>query len=272
MSRLYNILAIIFVVLGLAALVAIGLQFIRPPVVTATPVAALPTLVELPTITPTFTPTFTLTPSLTPTITPSLTNTFTPTATFTLPTVPPTATFTPSYTPSLTPSITPTVPVLPSATITETVAPTLTPLVTDTLVPTATLVPITQQPLGPTPSPFPFTLRDQVVFTQNFTNTAGCLWQGVAGRVFDSNGAEITGLRVHVFGGGIDAFAVTGSNTLYGPSGWEIQLGNAVTTGTFIVELQTSTGTLISPQVQVTFPADCARNVALVSFVQTRPF
>lgn len=272
MSRVYNILTIVLLVLAVGAVAFIGLRFLQPPAVTPTPLAALPTLVELPTITPTETPSPTLTPSLTPTLTPTSTATFTPTATFTLPTVPPTITLTPSLTPSLTPTETPIPSIEPSATITDTLEPTLTPDVTASFTPTATLIAITQQPLPPTPSPFPFTLRDQIVFTQNFTNTAGCLWQGIGGRVFDSNGSDLQGIRVHVFGNGIDAFAVSGSNTLYGPSGWEIQLANTVSASTFIVELQTPTGTLVSPQIQVTFPADCARNVALVNFVQTRPF
>lgn len=272
MSRVYNVLAVIFLLLAVGALIFIAASFNQPPASTPTPIAALPTLVELPSVTPTFTPTYTFTPSFTPTFTLTNTLTFTPTATYTLPTVPPTATFTPSLTASITPSETPIPSVEPSATITETITPSLTPVLTDTPFPSPTLPLITQEPLPPTPSPFPFTLRDQVIFTANFANSAGCLWQGVGGQVFDINGVPLTGIRVHVFGSGVDAFAVSGSNTLYGQSGWEIQLANTVSTNTYLVELQTSTGTLVSPQVQIVFPADCGRNLALVNFVQTRPF
>ncbi len=181
----------------------------------------------------------------------------TPTAT---PLVPPTPTFTPSPTITPTPFIEPTAPATatpaPSGpTATFTLAPTLPPLIT-----------------GPTESPFPFAPRDQVVFTQNFANTAGCNWQGIGGQVFDLNGQPLVNIRVHVFGSGVDLFAVSGSNTLYGVSGWEIQLTNGITTNSYVVELQSAQGTIISPQIAVTFPADCARNLAVVNFVQTRPF
>lgn len=184
--------------------------------------------------------------------------TSTPTAT---PLIPPTVTFTPSPTITPTPFIEPTSPASPTPaqpagpTPTFTPPPTLPPLIT-----------------GPTESPFPFAARDQVIFTQNFANTAGCNWQGVGGQVFDLNGQPLTNIRVHVFGSGVDLFAVSGSNTLYGVSGWEIQLGNSIAANSYIVELQSAQGTIISPQVAITFPADCARNLAVVNFVQTRPF
>lgn len=174
------------------------------------------------------------------------------------PLVPPTLTFTPSPTITPTPFVEPTQPPSPTQagpTATFTPAPTLPPLIT-----------------GPTESPFPFAARDQVVFTQNFANTAGCNWQGVGGQVFDLNGQPLTNIRVHVFGSGVDLFAVSGSNTLYGVSGWEIQLTNGITTNSYVVELQSAQGTIISPQIAITFPADCARNLAVVNFVQTRPF
>jgi hypothetical protein len=178
-----------------------------------------------------------------------------------LPTSAPTVTFTPSATITPTPFIEPTSPASPTRaqpagpTPTFTLPPTLPPLIT-----------------GPTESPFPFAARDQVIFTQNFANTAGCSWQGVGGQVFDLNGQPLTNIRVHVFGSGVDLFAVSGSNTLYGASGWEIQLGNSIAANSYIVELQSAQGTIISPQVAITFPADCARNLAVVNFVQTRPF
>jgi hypothetical protein len=176
------------------------------------------------------------------------------------PTLPPTITLTPSATITSTPFVEPTTP--------PTVAPTSNvPTATGTLA--ATLPPLVS---GPTTSPFPFIARDQTIFTQNFANSAQCNWQGVGGQVFDINGQPLTGIRVQVFGAGVDLIAVSGSNTLYGPSGWEIQLGNGIATTTYVVQLQSSEGTIISPQVTVTFPADCARNLALVNFVQSRPF
>lgn len=215
--------------------------------------SALPTALVLPTFTPSNTPQPTSTP----------TDTLTPTITLS-PTTTPTETLTPTASP----------------TITETQGPTSTPSTTPT--PEASFTPTpTASPTGPTatftpsptsPSPFPFDLREnQVIFTQNFANTAGCAWQGIGGQVFDLAGNPLPGLQVHVFGSDIDRFVQSGQNTLYGVAGWEQQVGNVISTNTYFVELQTAQGTVVSPSVQVTFPNDCARNLALVNFIQTRP-
>jgi hypothetical protein len=86
------------------------------------------------------------------------------------------------------------------------------------------------------------------------------------------NGQPLINLRVHVFGPGVDLFTTTGSNTLYGYSGWEVPLNTTVTSNSYIVELQSSEGTIISPQITVTFVPDCTKNLGLVSFTQTRQF
>jgi hypothetical protein len=41
---------------------------------------------------------------------------------------------------------------------------------------------------------------------------------------------------------------------------------------TYFVELISNSGTVVSPAVQVSFPNNCAQNLALVNFEQTRPF
>jgi hypothetical protein len=248
-------------------LMFVFIQMARPAAPRPTPVVNIPTVAALPTVTPTETPTITPLPSwtITPLPTETATNTDAPTLT-------PSNTPLPSatFTETLTASITFTVP--PSLTITNTIVPSLTPNVTDT----ETLTPtrdFTSQPTEPPPSPFPFDLKDgQVIFTTNFANTAGCAWQGIGGQVFDINDQPLTQIRVHVFGSGIDTYAVSGSNTLYGISGWEIPVGNVVMGNSYLVELQTSQGTIISSQVPVTFVPDCNRNLALVNFKQTRPF
>jgi hypothetical protein len=242
-ARIFNLISIIFLLLSVVVLVWGVLRFVQTP--PPAPEAILvPTPLSLPTITPSFTPRPTLPPTFTPT------NTDTPT---------PTQTDTPA----------PTLP--PTATITSTPAPTSTPGPTNTPLPTET-------PVGPatnTPSPFPFSLRDnQVTFTTNFANTAGCDWQGIAGQVFDLNGQPFSNLQVHVFGGeNTDLYTISGSNTLYGQgSGWEIPVGSVINNLTYFVELRSPEGTPISPTVQITFPGSCQGNLAIVNFVQTRPF
>lgn len=248
-GRVYNFISIIFLVLTVLW-VAFVISRLLGPTVETQALADLPTPVTLPTLTPSST----LPPSATPTDTPT-----------------PTETLTPTVTPTETPTLT------VSPTITDTPGPTSTP--TDTPTPPATFTPTaTDTPSGPTAtftattSPFPFDLREnEVVFTQNFANQAGCAWQGIGGQVFDLNGNPLNGLMVHVFGPNIDRFVLSGSNTQYGEGGWEQPVDNVINTSTYFVQLETTAGTVISPRVQVTFPGDCARNLALVRFIQTRP-
>ncbi len=274
-AQIYNLISTLFLVLSVVAIVLVVVRMAGPTSAPQRPQVAVPTAAILPsaTLTLTWTPsptaTFTLTPSqtITPSVSPSITwtqiPTLTPSLTFT---IPPTATIGPSAT--LT-AIPPSLTVEPSQTITTTLD------VTNTLIPTETptvndFTPVATQP---PPSPFPFVLKDnQVIYTMNFANTAQCAWQGIGGQVFDLNGAPLIQARVHVFGQGVDLYTASGSNTLYGLSGWEVPLSTTVTSNSYIVELQSSQGTIISPQVTVTFAPDCTKNLALVSFQQTRPF
>ncbi len=260
-NRVFNFVTVFFLVLTIACLVLtavfaagiVPVPFLapRPPVIPQVAVVPSPTITNTP-IPPTwtFTPSKTPTPSSTPTATssptPSLTITSTPGPTDT-PTITPTAseTYTPTPTETFTPSVTPTGP-----------TPTFTP----------------------TPSPFPFVLQgNSVVFTANFANTAGCAWQGIGGQVFGLSGEGLTGYQVRITGGGLGeggagVVVMTGSNTLYGPSGWEQFVAGQTNNETYFVELLSPQGTPISPTVQVTFPNNCAQNLALVNFVQTRPY
>lgn len=273
-ARIYNLISIVFLLLTIGAVALIGVQMATPaaPIVVAVSVptmAILPSATNTPTWTPTLTPTLTETPTPTetPSITPSTTWTLipslTPSLTLTVP--PPTLTFTPAPTNTINPSAT----IAPSLTITNTLVVTPTEIPPDTATPSN----FTPQPTEPPPSPFPFVLRDnQVIYTMNFANTAQCAWQGIGGQVFDLTGQPLTQVRVHVFGPGIDLYTTSGSNTLYGLSGWEVPLSTTLTSNSYLVELQSSGGTIISSQILVTFVPDCAKNLALVNFSQTRPF
>jgi hypothetical protein len=252
-SAIFNLITIVFVALAVVWIIYVVMRLAGPPA--TDPAAAafvLPPTLELPTLTPTDTPFPTSTPTdtLTPTITPI-----------------------PSDTP------TPTLSPVPSATITDT--PTVTQPPSETPTPLATFTPLpSATPTGPSPtapptiSPFPFQLREpNIIFTQNFANAAGCAWQGLGGQVFGLDGNPLPGLQIHVFGGDgtADFFTQSGSNTLYGPAGWEQPVDNVINTRTYFVEVLSAQGTVVSDRVQVTFPGDCAQNLALVNFVQTRP-
>ena len=247
-ATLYNIISLIFLVLTVLAIIFVVIRMGGPQI--APPIeAAVPTAFVLPTETATEIPTRTQVPTFT----------FTPTDTL-------------SPTPTLSPTATTTV----SPTITETATATQTQPATNTPENSQTPTP-TETPTGPSPvppptlSPYLYTLRqDQVIFTQNFANAAGCAWQGIGGQVFDINGSPLNGLKIHVFNTGIDRVVDSGTNSLYGPGGWEVPLDNKISAATYFVELLSPAGTVISPRVNVVFPSDCARNVGLVNFIQTR--
>ncbi len=279
-NRIYNILSIIFLVLAFVVLLVVAGRMTQPPIFIPTPVVILPTAAFLPTFTPTNTHTPvppTITPSNTPEPTFTETYTWTPTFTWTLiPTreltaVPPTQTFTPEP-PTLTGA--PSATITPSLTITFTLTPSAIPSATQPLPPSSTPNNFTPQPTEPPPSPFPFALRDNQppTYTLNFANSAGCSWQGIGGQVSDMSAQAIGGIRVHVYGSGIDTYTSSGSNSLYGASGWEVPLSNTVNTNIYFVELQSQGGTIISETVQVRFSGVCQQNLALVNFAQTRPF
>lgn len=247
-TGIYNIISLVFLVLSLLVVVFVIARMGTPPIERESSVLVVPTAVILPS----------QTPSNTPTLTPRPTETLTPTNTLI-----PTNTETPTPTTTVSP------------TITETLAPTETPTIT--LTPSETSVPPTETPSGPTStpeptlSPFLYDLRNgQVIFTQNFANTAGCAWQGLGGQVFDINGLPLNGLRIHVFNNQFDQFVDSGSNSLYGAGGWEVPVGSVISTNIYFVELLSPGGTVISPRVQVGFPSDCLKNLALVNFEQKR--
>lgn len=272
-AQVYNLISIFFLVLTIIAVVLVSARMSAPAPVPTQVALALPTSAVLPSPTPTFTPSDTPVPTATITPSETITSTIEPSITWTLiPSYTPSLTFTvmPSDTPRPEDTLAPTATITPSLTITSTLV--VTP--TEPITPSPTLSNFTPQPTEPPPSPFPFILRDgQVIYTGNFANTAGCSWQGVGGQVFDLNGQPLQQMRVHVFGTGVDLYTASGSNTLYGLSGWEVPLNTSLTGNSYIVELQSAQGTIISPQITVTFEAsNCAKNLALVNFEQTRPF
>lgn len=278
-ARIFNIVTLIFLIATIVVAVWVVLGMMRPPPQPVQVAAAVPTLQTLPTETATATPTNTPLPSFTPSRTPApptIAPTRTPTNTPVpiLPTIAPTDTRTPTPTLTLVPASTLTA--APSATPTTipSIAPSLTVTLTLDAPPSPASSPFAAQPTVPPPSPFPFALKDgQVIFTQNFANAAGCAWQGIGGQVFDVNSQPFTNVRVHVFGNGLDTFAQAGSNSLYGPSGWEVPVGVNLAGNVYQVELQTLNGTIISQPVTVAFtPNECSTNLALVNFAASRAF
>lgn len=160
--------------------------------------------------------------------------------------------------PSLTPSQTPTLPP-PTPTRTPTPTPTHTP--TPGPSPTATS----------TRSAFPFT-KDLVSpqYLQNFANSAGCNWLGLAGEVFDMDGNPVPQgtYRVHVWESGVDARVTVGDSTAYGPSGYEQFLFDAPRVQEHNVQLETANGTAVSQVFRIQTRASCNQNLIYFVFAQ----
>jgi hypothetical protein len=106
----------------------------------------------------------------------------------------------------------------------------------------------------------------------NFANGAGCNWQGIAGQVINGQGEAVVGVQVKVTGDNTaELSTISGSNTLYGASGWEIKVGDTLNNFRYQVSLWIG-GVQVSEAVPVVFPGSCQQNLALINFVQTRPF
>lgn len=226
--------------------------------------ASVPTAAVLPTLTPSVTRAATRRPPAT--LPPTFTDTPTVTPTFTL-------TPTPSFTPS------------PTPTLTETPTLTDTPISSET--PTATLTPSdTNTPNVPSPtptetrSPFPFQLRgDEPIFTSNTYNSAGCAFQGIGGQVLDETGRGINDPNIVVVAiddNGREYSARAGADSIYGDKsgrgGYEIAVASSVNGRTYRVQVRTSGGTELSTVRAIRFPSSCEENVALMYWIQTRPF
>lgn len=257
-ARIYNLISALFFILTIGMIAVVVYLFITIDPDARKPQIILPTPVVIPTETPSATPTATAT------------HTYTPTATTTH-TLVPSETPTPTHT--LTPSETPTPTITASATITATPTITHTPSATPTETPTPT-------PTGPSPtptptdSPFVFGVPTGVEFRANVTNTAGCAWQSIAGTVIGMDGQPVTNrfyVRVFNANSTFEQLVETGTNSFYEPiAGWEIQVSSIINMDTYFVRLETTTGVVLSDNIQVDFPQDCGSNVAYVRFVQTR--
>ncbi len=260
----FNLVTIIFVTLTVVVgivVVGVAADAMKPPILAPGSTPTLPPILDLPTLTPSFTPE---PATVTPTSTPSPTETPGPTSTATV-TPLPTSTGTAGPTPTFTPGPAGTATIRPTATLT------LTPTWTSTFTPS---------PTGPTPtqtntlSPYPFAMQEgSPRMRANFANAAGCNWQGLAGQVITQSNEPVTGIQVRVSGEGLSSPLITlsGSSTVYGPSGWEIVVDNKTNNGRYTVSLW-SGDMQVSPEVEVVFPNSCEQNLAVINFLQTRAY
>jgi hypothetical protein len=105
---------------------------------------------------------------------------------------------------------------------------------------------------------------------QNYSNSAGCNWLGIAGEVFDLAGNPVSsGLyQVHIWDGGIDERVPVGGSLAYGPSGYERFLFDSPRVQDHNIQLETASGTAVSQVYRVQTRASCNQNLLYFVFVQ----
>lgn len=279
-NTIYNLITLFFV--GLSAITCTISLLIIGGAVDAGPFEPA-TEVPIPTVQtviPSFTPSLTPPPSNTPVPT----NTLADTATWTpFPSATPTDTFVPTMTrtPTRTRTFTPSATFTGTPEPSETQTPSITPTETLTLTPTFTeTASVTPSPTGPsltptfTPAPFALTVGEGTPLFRDAYLHPGCQWQGFAGQIRGLDSTPLIGYIVQVTTEQNTRLTqVSGTNTNYGPSGWEIQVGtDGQAAGRYRVQVFTPNGaTAISPEVSISFGANCQQNLALLNFVQVAP-
>ena len=141
-----------------------------------------------------------------------------------------------------------------------------TPTLSPTLVPTATPGELVRTP-SPTRSAFTYTAS----ITYLVHPVEVCNWMGVGGTATDLTGKAALGSYVHIWGlDNIDQVVAVGTNTNYGPSGWELRLARGQIVGDWTVQLIASPETKLplSAAYTISMPGDCKKNLALVRFQQ----
>ena len=161
---------------------------------------------------------------------------------------------------------------------------------TETIMPTATQegtfsdgTPIAEvTPVLPTETPFSgyyaFVLQNEIYAIESalLKPNLGCNWVGVAGQVFDLQGRPVMGVRVWLRGTydnkRKDLYSLTLESSPYGPSGFEITLGDRPlnSTGQLSIQLLDQAGIPISDRVYFDTFEDCQKNLILINFKQVR--
>lgn len=252
---IYEVITVIFLIAAVGVISA-TLLIVNDPSVpfNPLPLVAIPTRYIIPSSTVTPTPTHTPSPSATslPTYTPTATITVTASATPTI-----TATSVIAGAPPPATISVPEVTANPDLPITGSGNNAQPGVILATSTPSATL------------SPFPFVA--QIRYMQN-ANEQGCQWSSIAGTVTGLANEPLTDLAIEINGNDVEAVVFTGSNPLFGFSGFEFPLGSSPSIGQYQVRLVSATGVPISDFVFVTTGDTCDRNVTVVDFQQTRSY
>jgi len=144
--------------------------------------------------------------------------------------------------------------------------------------PTRTLAPTRTATIGPTGTPLPPRFTADVVVTAQIIFDRVCSETSIAGTVVDKAGDPLTGYVIEVRGddGFVDS-AVSGSNSDYGPSGWEVLLINYEATpqplsvgyGAYLFDPNQVEMASTGPDA-IVLTGKCDQNLILVTFRQVQ--
>ncbi|MCX8062921.1 MAG: hypothetical protein N3D16_10105, partial [Anaerolineales bacterium] len=181
-------------------------------------------------------------------------------------------TLTPTPLQILPPTWTPIPTNTPRPTITPTPLPTLTPTYTST----ATEI--------PTPTPLPQEMVLYALSSGSPKATAsttvypdlGCKWAGVAGQIFDANGAPVPPASVLVVVGGVlngqavELLSLSGTAPQYGLSGYEIVLGDVpiASQQSLYIQLFDPQGQPLTNRIYFDTYGACEQNLILIDFIR----
>lgn len=159
---------------------------------------------------------------------------------------------------------------------------------TPTLLPTRTLAPtltLTTTPtLAPTVTPSPtFEVMPYILIGEQETLSSalirpglGCDWLIIAGQVWNLQDAPVKGMNLHLFGEldgySIESFALSGSASDYGESGYEFTLENlrVASEESLYIQLVDVNGVPFSHPYSIQTFEDCQKNLILINFKQVR--
>jgi hypothetical protein len=162
----------------------------------------------------------------------------------------------------------------PTGDIKVDLSPTPTPRLVTPGDPLATLT----SPTATRQAPFPFVTQATPAAVDGtlYNPEHDCTWTGVAGQVLDLNGSPAVGIPVRlvgVFNGKyLDITTLTGTASIYGPSGYEFSLGDQprATYESVWMQLSEQNGIPLSERLYLTTSADCNRNLLIINFLQVR--
>jgi hypothetical protein len=160
----------------------------------------------------------------------------------------------------------------------------------ETIMPSATSIetfidgtPLAEEtPIPPTETPFSgyyaFVLQNEINAIEStlIKPNIGCDWIGVAGQVFDLQRRPVVGVRVWLRGTynnkTVNIYTLTMESSGYGPSGFELTLGeqplNSI--GKLSIQLLDQAGIPISDRIYFDTFEDCNKNLILINFKQIR--